>query len=76
MVTKKKLPIGIGKSLNMDMLKTFFEIDTDPSLFDGLGILVSEEAGCFSFLLESDKLIPAEKKKLNRFIEEIGRAHV
>ncbi len=69
MVTKKKLPIGIGKSLNMDMLKTFFEIDTDPSLFDGLGILVSEEAGRFSFLLESDKLIPAEKKKLNRLIE-------
>ena len=91
-------PRRFGKSLNMDMLKTFFEIDTDPSLFDGLeiskdtafckqhlgkypvisislkdvegddfqtaydtlGILVSEEAGRFSFLLESDKLIPAE----------------
>lgn len=25
-----------GKSLNMDMLKTFFEIATEPSLFDGL----------------------------------------
>lgn len=100
-------PRRFGKSLNMDMLKTFFEIDTDPSLFDGLeiskdtafckqhlgkypvisislkdvegddfqtaydtlGILVSEEAGRFSFLLESDKLIPAEKKKLNRLIE-------
>ena len=107
MVTKKKLPIGIGKSLNMDMLKTFFEIDTDPSLFDGLeiskdtafckqhlgkypvisislkdvegddfqtaydtlGILVSEEAGRFSFLFESDKKIPAEKKKMKRLIE-------
>ena len=27
-----------GKSLNMDMLKMFFEIDTDPSLFEGLEI--------------------------------------
>ena len=100
-------PRRFGKSLNMDMLKTFFEIDTDPTLFDGLeiseetalckqylgkypvisislkdvegedfqtaydmlGILISEEAGRFSFLLESDRLIPAEKKKLSRLIE-------
>lgn len=100
-------PRRFGKSLNMDMLKTFFEIDADPSLFDGLeisketalcrqylgkypvisislkdvegndfqtaydtlGILISEEAGRFSFLLESDRLIPAEKKKLNRLID-------
>lgn len=31
-------PRRFGKSLNMDMLKTFFEIGTDPSLFDGLEI--------------------------------------
>lgn len=31
-------PRRFGKSLNMDMLKTFFEIGTDPSLFDGLDI--------------------------------------
>lgn len=46
-------PRRFGKSLNMDML----------------GILISEEAGRFSFLLESDRLIPAEKKKLSRLIE-------
>ena len=100
-------PRRFGKSLNMDMLKTFFEIDTDSALFDGLeisketmlckqylgkypvisislkdvegedfqtaydmlGILISEEAGRFSFLLESGRLIPAEKKKLGRLIE-------
>lgn len=31
-------PRRFGKSLNMDMLKTFFEIGTDPSLFDGLQV--------------------------------------
>lgn len=35
-------PRRFGKSLNMDMLRTFFEIGTDPSLFQGLQI--SEEA--------------------------------
>lgn len=29
---------GFGKSLNIDMLKTFFELGTDPALFDGLEI--------------------------------------
>ncbi len=32
-------PRRFGKSLNMDMLKAFFEIGTDPSLFDGLEIM-------------------------------------
>ena len=31
-------PRRFGKSLNMDMLKSFFEIGTDPALFDGLEI--------------------------------------
>lgn len=31
-------PRRFGKSLNMDMLKTFFEIGTEPSLFNGLEI--------------------------------------
>ncbi len=31
-------PRRFGKSLNMDMLKTFFELGTDPSLFDELEI--------------------------------------
>lgn len=101
-------PRRFGKSLNMDMLKTFFEVGTDASLFDGLEIsnetklceqylgkypvisislkdvdginfemayamlrsTISEEAGRFVFLLESDKLTNADKKKLNHLIEE------
>ena len=99
-------PRRFGKSLNMDMLKTFFEIGTEPSLFDGLGIaeetelceqhmgkypvisislkdvegmdfqtaygmlgvIVSEEAGRLDFLLESNKLTPADKKRKLRLI--------
>lgn len=108
-------PRRFGKSLNIDMLKTFFEIGTDQTLFDGLeiaeetalcnqhmgkypvisislkdvegvdfrmayamlGSVVSEEAGRFGFLLESDKLTKADKKKLNRLMEEeFEEAHI
>ena len=31
-------PRRFGKTLNMSMLKSFFEIGTDPSLFEGLHI--------------------------------------
>lgn len=37
--------------------------------YDMLGVAVSEEAGRFGFLLESDKITQAEKMKLNRLIE-------
>ena len=95
-------PRRFGKSLNMDMLKTFFEIGTDPSIFDGLeisretaiceqymgkypvisislkdvdglnyqtaydtlGIIISQEARNFKFLLDSDKLMQYEKDQL------------
>lgn len=36
-------PRRFGKSLNMSMLKAFFEINCDKSLFDGLKILQEEE---------------------------------
>ncbi len=36
-------PRRFGKTLNMSMLKSFFEIDTDPSLFDGLYISKNQE---------------------------------
>ena len=36
-------PRRFGKSLNIDMLKTFFEIGTDAVLFDGLKIAEDEE---------------------------------
>lgn len=42
-------PRRFGKSLNMDMLKTFFEIDTDPSLFEGLEIS-KETAVCEQYM--------------------------
>ena len=36
-------PRRFGKTLNMSMLKSFFEIGTDPSLFDGLYISENKE---------------------------------
>ncbi len=100
-------PRRFGKSLNVNMFKSFFEIGADASLFDGLDIsretelcerhmgkypvislslkdveggdfetaydslcmLISEEATRFGFLEESDKLIKADKAKLQKLIE-------
>lgn len=99
-------PRRFGKSLNMDMLKTFFEIGTDSRLFDGLeiakdtakctqymgkypvisislkdvegedyemaydnlGIIISEEADRFDFLLDSSRLNQIEKSKFIRLM--------
>ena len=36
-------PCRFGKSLNMNMLKTFFELGTDPALFKGLKISGEKE---------------------------------
>lgn len=36
-------PRRFGKTLNMSMLKNFFEIGTDPSLFEGLHISENTE---------------------------------
>lgn len=36
-------PRRFGKSLNMDMLRSFFEIGTDLSLFEGLKIMDDKE---------------------------------
>ena len=93
-------PRRFGKSLNMSMLKAFFEIGGDKALFDGLEItqekelcekymgrfpvvsislksvdglsygeacaalrrVMGREANRFSFLLESQKLLPGEKE--------------
>ena len=94
-------PRRFGKSLNMDMLKAFFEIGADSRLFDGLeiaadtekcaqyigkypvisislkdvegenyetaydnlGLIISEEAERFDFLLDSPRLNQIEKAK-------------
>lgn len=42
-------PRRFGKSLNMDMLKSFFEFGADPSLFDGLEIS-RESAVCEQYM--------------------------
>ena len=36
-------PRRFGKTLNMSMLKCFFEIGMDPALFDGLNIMQEKE---------------------------------
>ena len=36
-------PRRFGKSLNMSMLKCFFEVGTDPALFEGLKIMQEKE---------------------------------
>jgi len=100
-------PRRFGKSLNLDMLKSFFEIGANASLFEGLeiakdtklceqhmgkypvlfvtlkdvegedfqtacnnlGILISEEAERYAFLLESDKLSVSEKVKFQSLMD-------
>ncbi len=42
-------PRRFGKSLNMSMLHAFFDVDTDPALFDGLYISKNEQL-CGEFL--------------------------
>ena len=42
-VTLFTRPRRFGKTLNMSMLKCFFEIGTDPALFDGLAISSNEQ---------------------------------
>lgn len=42
-------PRRFGKSLNMSMLKCFFEIGSDPALFDGLKIM-QEKALCEEYM--------------------------
>ncbi len=45
-------PRRFGKSLNMDMLKTFFEVGTKPSLFEGLKI-AEDTALCEQYMGKS-----------------------
>ena len=42
-VTLFTRPRRFGKTLNMSMLKNFFEVGSDPSLFDGLAISDNKE---------------------------------
>ena len=100
-------PRRFGKSLNMSMLRTFFELGCDPSLFKGLEIaketelcekymgkfpvisislkgvdgrsfseaaaalrrVIGNEAFRFSYLAESERLLPEEKKIYQALID-------
>lgn len=100
-------PRRFGKSLNIDMLKSFFELGADASLFEGLkiseekelcekymgkypvisislkdvdgenykvaydslGILISEEAERYGFLIDSEQLTSSEKDKFQRLMD-------
>lgn len=100
-------PRRFGKSLNMDMLKSFFEIGASASLFEGLdilkdreiceqhmgkypvisislkdvegidfqsaydmmGMIISEEAGHYEFILNSDRLGEVDKTKFRKIVE-------
>ena len=70
-------PRRFGKTLNMNMLQTFFEIGTDPTVFDGLKNVegmnfesacaamkyaIGAEALRFSFLEKSPELSETDKK--------------
>lgn len=78
-------PRRFGKSLNMDMLKTFFEIGTDASLFDGLNIskettLCEKHMGKYPVISISLKDINGASfssalKKLSRVIKKEARRH-
>ena len=100
-------PRRFGKSLNMSMLRAFFELGCDPSLFEGLEIaketelcekymgkfpvislslkgvdgrsfseaaaalrrVIGNEAFRFSYLAESERLLPEEKKIYQALID-------
>ena len=49
-------PRRFGKSLSMSMLRYFFEIGTDPSLFDGL--YIAEKKNCVRNTWENTLLYP------------------
>lgn len=79
-------PRRFGKSLNMSMLRHFFEIGTEPSLFDGLSIsnnseLCQEYMGKYPVVSISLKGVDASgfedaRKYLARIIsEEANRLH-
>ncbi len=78
-------PRRFGKSLNMDMLKNFFEIGADPALFAGLEIeqeaeLCRQHLGQHPVISISLKDIsgssyPAALKKLSRVLQKEIRRH-
>lgn len=54
-------PCHFGKTLNMSMLKSFFEIGTDKSLFDGLHELDSSIDNLWSILFTTGYLTQTDR---------------
>lgn len=72
-------PRRFGKTLNMSMLKSFFEIGTDKRLFDGLTFedaynmlrrILLSEVRRLSYLADSDKISGNEKTAFMRILNE------
>lgn len=79
-VTLFTRPRSFGKTLNMSMLRSFFELGTDKSLFDGLHIsknkeLCEEHMGKYPVIFFSLKSVEGLKFENARYriIEMIGR---
>ena len=79
-VTLFTRPCRFGKTLNMSMLRSFFELGTDKSLFDGLYIsknkeLCEEHMGKYPVIFFSLKSVEGLKFENARYriIEMIGR---
>ena len=73
-------PHRFGKTLNMSMLRYFFEIGTDTSLFDGLYIsnnkeLCEEHMGKYPVIYLSLKNVDGlnYEETMKRFVEIVGR---
>ncbi len=84
-VTLITRPRRFGKSLNMDMFKSFFEIGADASLFDGLQIskradLCEQHMGKYPVISISLKDVAGSSysdalKKMSRVIKKEARRH-
>ena len=79
-VTLFTRPRRFGKTLNMSMLKSFFEIGTDPSLFEGLHIsenteLCAQYMGRYPVISISLKSVGASsyKEAVDQLVDVINR---
>lgn len=78
-------PRRFGKSLNMDMLRSFFAVGADPSLFEGLEIakyteLCREHMGKYPVIAVSLKDVSGEtyqdaQKMMSRVLKKEARRH-
>ena len=66
-------PRRFGKTLNMSMLKSFFEIGTNPQLFDGLAISKETKLLCHYHIDTAEQLFSLKdrlQKQMEQCVEE------